>query len=370
MDDDDASSKRARLSNDALDEEDESKYTKGTWSKDEDDRLVQAVELHGTDNWKAVAGMVAGRSAKQCRDRYKLKLDPTINHGPWTKAEDDKLLELAAEYGRAWTKIAKNMPGRTENAVKSRISSLERIKTKDWSQEEDTLLIELRRKGIDYEKMTKHFPSRSSHAIKKRWETLHMDELTKKLKQEITPSVQNSPGASVTTSQPSSGQFNLASSQTTTSSSPTIPEAVPLGNQHQQHQTLAASMMAANAMNMMGMGYGGSALQLPPFQPMMPMMQPQKYMPMPPQPNVHPGVQNSRLKHHSTSMTVLLQVLGNTEMATMQGASPLRSNGSTLRDHSSFSLAPPAQPSGPSSEGSTPAQDFLQYLLSSKPADQ
>lgn len=369
MDDDDSSSKRARLSNDALDEEDESKYTKGTWSKDEDDRLVQAVELHGTDNWKSVAGMVAGRSAKQCRDRYKLKLDPTINHGPWTKAEDDKLLELAAEYGRAWTKIAKNMPGRTENAVKSRISSLERIKTKDWSPEEDALLIELRRKGIEYEKMTKNFPSRSSHAIKKRWETLHMDELTKKLKQEITPSVQNSPGASVSTSQPASNQYSSSSSQPATSSSTAVPEAVPLGNHQQQQHNLAASM-AANAMNMMGMGYGGSALQLPPFQPMIQMMQAQKF-PMPPQTTVHPGAQNSRLKHHSTSMTVLLQVLGNSEMAPLSGASPLRSAGSTMREHSSFSLAPPAQPSPQGTDGSTPAQDFLQYLLAGKPpADQ
>ena len=349
------SAKRARVA--AVDGndsggEDDSKYTKGTWCKDEDDKLIEAVQLHGIDNWKAVAAIVTGRSAKQCRDRYKLKLDPTINHGPWTKVEDDRLLELAGEYGRAWTKIARNMPGRTENAVKSRISSLERSKTKDWSAEEDALLTDLRRKNVDFELMTKHFPSRSSHAIKKRWETLHMDELTRKLKQDISggPAIH----------QPQAQQHHAS-----------IPEAIILGqpmsqagfNQQMSH---ANSMQGAQQM----MQFSSAPMpMLVPYSPMMPIVGGvSQKMPNGSQVPVHPAVQNSRLQRHSTSMTVLLQVLG--ENAVSMQASPLRvQHTSTLREHSSFSLPGPFLSSNPSdatlggsNEGETPKQQFLKAL--------
>ena len=357
MDDETSSGKRARMSASGGDDsggEDESKYTKGTWCKEEDDKLIEAVQAHGIDNWKAVASIVLGRSAKQCRDRYKLKLDPTINHGPWTKAEDDRLLELAAEYGRAWTKIARSMPGRTENAVKSRISSLERSKTKDWSPEEDARLTELRRKNFTFEQMTKHFPGRSSHAIKKRWETLHMDELTRKLKQDLTGTVM-----------PNQQQMPNG-----------IPEAVVLGQPMQP--SFVQHMNAAAIQGQIAGQLTGSSLSANPMFAQLNPMVSMGVSSMPKLPNsqappVHPAVQGSRLQRHSTSMTVLLQVLGGDSAAALQG-SPLKSQASsastTLKDYSSFSLPGPFPTSQPldsllgssPNEGETPRDRLLREL--------
>lgn len=170
---------------------------KGSWSPDEDKTMLGAVNVYGFD-WKRVAACVNGRSAKQCRDRYRLKLDPSINHGPWTQEEDDKLLSLHNEMGRCWTKIAKLLPGRTENAVKSRYSSLFRAKTKEWSQSEEDLLQNLHRQGISFGVIAKqHLPHRSEHAVKKRYEKLLMKQIASQIKEDLPTLKQNQSQAGI-----------------------------------------------------------------------------------------------------------------------------------------------------------------------------
>jgi len=320
--------KRARLtehstSHSADSGDEDGKVTKGTWCKEEDDRLLEAVKMHGTDNWKAVAGLVTGRSAKQCRDRYKLKLDPTINHGPWTKSEDDRLLQLASEYGRAWTKIARNMPGRTENAVKSRISSLERSKTKDWSSEEDSLLVDLRKKNVDFDQMVKYFPNRSLHSIKKRWETLHMDELAKKLRHDLNPAT--------TTADVQNSSSSLANQ-------------VPMLMAQQSSNQLLSAPNGLHFPTML------------PFSTQVPSLS----MVSKPQASVHAGGHSSRLARHSTSMTVLLQVLGG-ESALNAGSGRMIS---PLREQSSFSMLGSGSSVGfdLGADGETPKQQLLSAL--------
>jgi len=158
---------------------------KGAWSPEEDTQMLDAVKEYGTD-WKKISTRVEGRTAKQCRDRYKLKLDPSINHGPWTPEEDKMLLKYHADLGRQWTKIAKLMPGRTENSVKSRYASLLRSKTKEWTEQDDLLMRQLRSQNVSFQEIAeKHLPHRSEHAVKKRWERLFMRDLAKKIKSEI-----------------------------------------------------------------------------------------------------------------------------------------------------------------------------------------
>lgn len=158
---------------------------KGAWSSEEDYQMLEACKNFGFE-WKKVASCVLGRSAKQCRDRYRLKLDPNINHGPWTPEEDERLLELHNEMGRCWTKISKLLPGRTENAVKSRYSSLFRAKTKEWSESEECLLQNLHSKGVNFSVIAKeHLPHRSEHAVKKRWEKMLMKEIATKIKKDM-----------------------------------------------------------------------------------------------------------------------------------------------------------------------------------------
>jgi myb proto-oncogene protein len=60
--------------------------------------------------------------------RYKLQLDPSINHGPWSAEEDHVLLEMHKVVGNQWCKIAQCLEGRTEHSVKARHACIMRIK--------------------------------------------------------------------------------------------------------------------------------------------------------------------------------------------------------------------------------------------------
>ena len=45
---------------------------------------------------------------------------------PWAPEEDELLLKLHAEFGNGWALISQQLPGRPENAVKSRYNSQKR----------------------------------------------------------------------------------------------------------------------------------------------------------------------------------------------------------------------------------------------------
>lgn len=67
-----------------------------------------------------------------------LNLDPSIKHGLWSPEEDQLLLDLQSKIGGRWSVIAREIEGRTENSVKSRFHSLQKMKARDrsWAAEE------------------------------------------------------------------------------------------------------------------------------------------------------------------------------------------------------------------------------------------
>ncbi|KAH8043498.1 RNA polymerase II transcription regulator recruiting protein [Aureococcus anophagefferens] len=75
-----------------------------------------------------IAERIPGRIGKQCRERWTNHLDPNLKKGGWTHEEDTILAEAQQRWGNAWTKIAKLLPGRAENAVKNRWNSAFRRK--------------------------------------------------------------------------------------------------------------------------------------------------------------------------------------------------------------------------------------------------
>lgn len=78
------------------------------------------MEQYGASNWAVIALSLPGRTGKQCRERYHNHLQPDIKKGDWTEEEDRKIVYLQAKYGNQWAKITKELPGRTDNAVKNR----------------------------------------------------------------------------------------------------------------------------------------------------------------------------------------------------------------------------------------------------------
>lgn len=97
-------------------------YRKVMWTHAEDQLLIKTISRHGTNNWELVSNEVAGRTRKQCRERWAGILNPSLTKQPWTTEEDETLKMLHAQYGNKWALIAAQMKGRSTIALRNRWS--------------------------------------------------------------------------------------------------------------------------------------------------------------------------------------------------------------------------------------------------------
>ncbi|KAH0787082.1 Myb-like DNA-binding domain containing protein [Histomonas meleagridis] len=99
------------------------KLLKGSWTRQEDEIIIQYVKENGVKNWRNLCTLLPGRIGKQCRERWRNHLDPKINHSAWTEEEDNRLIELHKQYGNHWVQISNLMVNRSDNAIKNRWNS-------------------------------------------------------------------------------------------------------------------------------------------------------------------------------------------------------------------------------------------------------
>ncbi|KAK3001241.1 hypothetical protein RJ639_020368 [Escallonia herrerae] len=99
---------------------DKDEVTKGAWSSEEDEILVDYITKHGHGTWRSLP-QLAGlrRCGKSCRLRWNNYLRPDIRRGPFSPEEENTIVQLHGMLGNKWAAIASRLPGRTDNEVKN-----------------------------------------------------------------------------------------------------------------------------------------------------------------------------------------------------------------------------------------------------------
>ncbi|GMI09032.1 hypothetical protein TrVE_jg12365 [Triparma verrucosa] len=144
------------------------------WTKQEDEKLRSAVAAVGPQNWKTIAQDFMGnqRSDVQCLHRWQKVLQPGLVKGPWTKEEDQLIMDCIDAGITKWNEIAKRISGRIGNQCRERwCNHLDpSLKKRGWTEEEDAILLKLQAKwGNSWTKIANILPDRSENAVKNRW---------------------------------------------------------------------------------------------------------------------------------------------------------------------------------------------------------
>ncbi|XP_039041831.1 transcription repressor MYB6-like [Hibiscus syriacus] len=93
---------------------------KGAWTKEEDDRLIHYIRVHGEGSWRSLpkaAGLL--RCGKSCRLRWVNYLRPDLKRGNFSEDEDQLIIKLHSSLGNKWSLISRRLPGRTDNEIKN-----------------------------------------------------------------------------------------------------------------------------------------------------------------------------------------------------------------------------------------------------------
>ncbi|XP_038885744.1 transcription factor MYB24-like [Benincasa hispida] len=98
----------------------ESEVRRGPWTIEEDTLLIHYIACHGEGHWNNLAKYSGlKRTGKSCRLRWLNYLKPDIKRGNLTPQEQLLILELHSKWGNRWSKIAQQLPGRTDNEIKN-----------------------------------------------------------------------------------------------------------------------------------------------------------------------------------------------------------------------------------------------------------
>ncbi|XP_045789099.1 uncharacterized protein LOC123884131 [Trifolium pratense] len=144
------------------------------WTEEEDAQLCSAVAYFGDSNWQNVASVLERRTGTQCSNRWKKSIFP-VRKGSFTLEEDERLTVAVMLFGRKWNQIAKYVPGRIQSQCRDRyVNSLDpSLKWGGWTEEEDLRLeAAITKYGYCWSKVAEDVPPRTDSQCRKRWKVI------------------------------------------------------------------------------------------------------------------------------------------------------------------------------------------------------
>jgi len=141
------------------------------WTREEDELLIYLAEKYNEKHWKEISKRFAKKNSLQCFSRYK-RIRPGIVKGSWKKDEDQKIIDLVNKHGKAWSKISKILGSRNGKQIRDRFINVldPEIKKGKFSEEEDRKLVVLfKQYGPKWATIAKYYPNRTADMIKNRF---------------------------------------------------------------------------------------------------------------------------------------------------------------------------------------------------------
>jgi len=155
------------------------------WTKAEDEKLIEAVKRLGDRNWQQIAHDMEGRTGQQCLHRWQKTLNPSIARGKWSIEEDMRLALAVKGYANEkckhpWIKIQRHVGGRTDVQCRERWVNILNpvLDNGPWSPAEDEKLQEaIKKHGVgQWSAIANVLAPRTDNQCWRRWKFLNAQD--------------------------------------------------------------------------------------------------------------------------------------------------------------------------------------------------